>query len=312
MAAARKKTRPKARPAARRPAGRARKKRAAAARPAGSVKRPDIDQRVEHFGGEVGRMGEKLGRHMERKGKEWESSWERTFGITGPFISSIFGLIVIAIALWILNIVNLPLGNVFISNVYWFVFSNLALFFAFLLFFSYASYFNKRHREGYIPFSPIVTAIGITIGFWLLMWVINIIGMSFQSTGLSAASAFIQLNLFGIFMLFLVLGYAVLFVMLAMGRIRIGAERHVREEIRMAREKTARRPAAGEIRRLYRSGRDRILGGVCGGIAEYLQVDPVLIRLIWIVASLAWGSGILAYLIAWVIIPRNPEDRWNR
>jgi len=60
------------------------------------------------------------------------------------------------------------------------------------------------------------------------------------------------------------------------------------------------------IKRLYRNKKDKIIGGVCGGIAEYLNVDPVIIRLLWIVASLIWGAGILAYLIAWVIIPKKP------
>ena len=56
------------------------------------------------------------------------------------------------------------------------------------------------------------------------------------------------------------------------------------------------------VKRLYRSKKNKVIAGVCGGIAEYLEVDPVIIRLIWVVASLAWGAGILAYLIAWLII----------
>jgi len=59
------------------------------------------------------------------------------------------------------------------------------------------------------------------------------------------------------------------------------------------------------IKRLYRNKKDKIIGGVCGGIAEYLNVDPVIIRLLWIVASLIWGAGILAYIIAWIIIPKK-------
>ena len=62
------------------------------------------------------------------------------------------------------------------------------------------------------------------------------------------------------------------------------------------------------IKRLYRSRKDRIIGGVCGGIARYLEVDPVVARLIWAVATLvSMGLGILAYLIAWVIIPEEPK-----
>jgi len=63
-------------------------------------------------------------------------------------------------------------------------------------------------------------------------------------------------------------------------------------------------------KRLYRSGKDRILGGVCGGIAEYMNADPTIVRLAWILFTLAFGSGILAYIIAWLIIPRNPKHKW--
>jgi len=61
-------------------------------------------------------------------------------------------------------------------------------------------------------------------------------------------------------------------------------------------------------KRLYRSGKETVLGGVCGGIAEYFEVDPVIIRIIWIFGTLlSLGAGIIVYLLAWIIIPMNPE-----
>jgi phage shock protein C len=60
-------------------------------------------------------------------------------------------------------------------------------------------------------------------------------------------------------------------------------------------------------KKLYLSATDRKIGGVCGGIAEYLEVDSTLIRVAWIIIALIGGSGILAYLIAWLLIPRNPD-----
>jgi len=64
--------------------------------------------------------------------------------------------------------------------------------------------------------------------------------------------------------------------------------------------------AKQKTKRLYRSKKDRILGGVCGGIAEYVDTDPTLIRLLWAVITLAsMGFGLLAYLIAWIIIPEK-------
>lgn len=63
-------------------------------------------------------------------------------------------------------------------------------------------------------------------------------------------------------------------------------------------------------KRLYRSSKNRILGGICGGIREYFDVDPVIVRLLWVLFSLVYGAGILFYLIAWFIIPRNPRHGW--
>ncbi len=64
---------------------------------------------------------------------------------------------------------------------------------------------------------------------------------------------------------------------------------------------------AQQVKRLYRSKKDRILGGVCGGFAEYFAIDPVLVRVLWVIFSLAGGSGLLAYIICWIIIPEKPE-----
>ena len=70
---------------------------------------------------------------------------------------------------------------------------------------------------------------------------------------------------------------------------------------------------ATKPKRLYRSCENRILGGVCGGLAEYFDVDPVIVRLLWVLFSLAFGSGVLAYIIAWIIIPRNPNQKcWGK
>lgn len=59
-------------------------------------------------------------------------------------------------------------------------------------------------------------------------------------------------------------------------------------------------------KRLYKS-KNRMLAGVCGGIAEYFSVDPTLIRLAWIVFCALGGSGVLAYIIAALVIP-EPEQ----
>ncbi len=60
-------------------------------------------------------------------------------------------------------------------------------------------------------------------------------------------------------------------------------------------------------RKLYRSNKDKMICGVCGGLGEYLNVDPTLIRLAWVLLTCWAGMSILAYLVAAVIIPLDPE-----
>lgn len=59
-------------------------------------------------------------------------------------------------------------------------------------------------------------------------------------------------------------------------------------------------------KKLYKSNTNKMLEGVCGGIAEYFGVDPTIVRLAWVVFCALGGSGILAYIIAAIIIPSAP------
>ena len=60
-------------------------------------------------------------------------------------------------------------------------------------------------------------------------------------------------------------------------------------------------------KRLYRSMNNKMIAGVCGGVAEYFGLDPALVRLGWIVFCALGGSGVLAYIIAAIVIPKAPE-----
>lgn len=59
-----------------------------------------------------------------------------------------------------------------------------------------------------------------------------------------------------------------------------------------------------ENKRLYRSSTNYMICGVCGGIGEYFNIDPTLVRLAWVIFSFMGGFGILAYIIASIIIPK--------
>jgi phage shock protein C len=64
-------------------------------------------------------------------------------------------------------------------------------------------------------------------------------------------------------------------------------------------------------KRLYRSKTNKVITGVCGGIAEYIAIDPVIVRLLWIAISFAFGTGILIYIIASIIMPEKRSDSIN-
>ena len=63
-----------------------------------------------------------------------------------------------------------------------------------------------------------------------------------------------------------------------------------------------------DIKKLYRSRDERMIAGVCGGLGEYFSIDPTLFRLLFIVAALFGGPGIIAYLIFMIIVPQEPFE----
>jgi phage shock protein C len=60
-------------------------------------------------------------------------------------------------------------------------------------------------------------------------------------------------------------------------------------------------------KKLYLSDTEKKIAGVCGGVGEYFGIDPTFIRLLWIIFIFIGGSGLLAYIIAWAIIPQRPK-----
>lgn len=60
-----------------------------------------------------------------------------------------------------------------------------------------------------------------------------------------------------------------------------------------------------KMKRFYRSSQEKILGGVCGGIAEYFNIDPLLVRLFFAILFFGYGTGLLAYLLIWILVPKD-------
>lgn len=65
-------------------------------------------------------------------------------------------------------------------------------------------------------------------------------------------------------------------------------------------------PATTPVKRLTRSSTDKKIAGVCGGLAEYFDIDPTLVRVLWLLLVLFAGTGVLAYLILWIALPVAP------
>jgi phage shock protein C len=66
-------------------------------------------------------------------------------------------------------------------------------------------------------------------------------------------------------------------------------------------------------KKLYRSKTDQNIAGVCAGLAEYLNIDPTVIRVVWALVGLCAGTGVLAYIVCALVIPEKPDqiDRNN-
>lgn len=64
---------------------------------------------------------------------------------------------------------------------------------------------------------------------------------------------------------------------------------------------------AMDSKRLERATKDKWLGGVCGGLARYFDIDATIVRLIFIVAFFGFGTGLLVYLVLWLVMPRSAE-----
>ena len=62
------------------------------------------------------------------------------------------------------------------------------------------------------------------------------------------------------------------------------------------------------MKKLYKSNQNKVIAGVCGGIAEYFNIDPTIIRLAWVLFCLVGGSGVLGYIICALVIPSEPMD----
>jgi phage shock protein PspC (stress-responsive transcriptional regulator) len=263
-----------------------------------------IEKKAEDFGEEVEALGRKFEKKMERHGKRLEACCDESecgccFGTSRlfwPLFSAVMCLVVLFLA-----ILALESWNWFANReIAAFLRINLGLFFCTSLFFGYAHYFSKRARKAYRPFSPLVTAAELVFAFWIAFSILAILGKYIPMPGMGSIISLFMENILPWFVLIALLGYA--------GLIFSGSGNE-KEVVEMAETKNTEKE--NKVKRLYRSGKERILGGVCGGVAEYFNVDPTIVRLVWVLLALMGLIGVVLYIIAWIIVPRNPKDNWN-
>lgn len=274
-----------------------------------------LKQGVKHFGEEAGALGkrfgekgEDFGKRMEKKGWECRGWCSGTFGIIWPVISAIVGILLLSAAAWFLSLVARQTGNAVLFALDDFILSNLGVFFIIFLLSAFLKYVSRCCRAGYALASPLSAAFGVTVFFWIAANVMLIANIGIGSAQAPSIANVIMKNLFPIFWIFLVIMYFVMMLRLLSGKV---SHECCAGSAPTTPSQAPQKITAGGPKRLYRSGKDKVLGGVCGGIAEYFGVDPVLIRLIWVALILAGGSGVLLYIIAWIVIPRNPNHKWE-
>jgi phage shock protein C len=61
-------------------------------------------------------------------------------------------------------------------------------------------------------------------------------------------------------------------------------------------------------KKLYRLRKNRVIAGICSGLAEYFDIDPIIVRLITLILVLSFGAGLIVYIIAWIVVPEEPDN----
>ncbi|HMA83726.1 MAG TPA: PspC domain-containing protein [Candidatus Thermoplasmatota archaeon] len=269
-----------------------------------SSSKSQFEQNMDHFGEEVEHIGKKIETSFEKTGKQIETWYDKTFGVMGPVLSALIAFVIFFIAINILSFFGQT--RPWMQEISMFLESLLIVFLIIFFLSSYTHYFSKKIK----PFrfvSPLIGAIVFMVWFWVAINILAIIANQFDLVLVQTFIDFFEALIFPLAVLILLIGY-------------IGVITSSKQEShsQQSRNDTANRESGTEKRgeqegynRLYRSGKDRILGGVLGGLAEYLNVDPTIIRVLYVLLFFASvGFIVLAYFVGWIIIPRNPAHHW--
>ena len=260
-----------------------------------------FEQNIEDFSQEMEHIGKKIERSFDRVGASLDTWYERTFGIVGPLLSGLIGFIITFIIIQAFGF----FGSTYpwMGAIHDFADPLLIYILPIILISSYSNYLAKK----YVSFrliSPIIGALVFVFWFWIGNNILAILGSSWNRPFFISLSNVLEFLIIPIAFLILLLGYVGVFFS---SKPKPKASPNVAESTKQEESKTMN-TETGEYKRLYRSGKDKMVAGVLGGLAEYLNVDPTIIRVVFVILLIAsMGFMILAYLISWILIPRNPS-----
>jgi phage shock protein PspC (stress-responsive transcriptional regulator) len=239
-------------------------------------------------------------------GKNIETWYDRTFGPFGPVLSSIFAVIILLIVLYLLGLFGGQ--RPWFLEIQQFLEPLLIIFILVFLISAYTNYLTKKIKM-FRFISPLIGTLVFIFWFWVALEIIAIIGQAFDISILTSFSTIFGILIIPIALLILIIGYASIFT---------SSQKKYRQDQQTSYSSNSNQQntpppqyADGQYKRLYRSGKDKIVGGVLGGIAEYFNVDPTIIRILYVIFLLmSFGTMVLAYIVGWILIPRNPNHHW--
>lgn len=261
-------------------------------------------ENINHFEEEIEDFGKKIEESVEKAGKHIETWYDKTFGISGPFLSALIAFVIFFLFFSVLSFFSEK--HLWLQDVKVFLEPLLLVILIIFLLSSYSQYFAKKIKS-FRFVSPIIGAIMFIVWFWIAINILSIIATTFDLPMVQTFTNLFKILLFPLAVLIILIGYlGVIFSTRQWETSEKDLDDTVSDQAK--RQETREHE---EFKRLYRSGKDHLVGGVLGGIAEYLTVDPIIIRILYILLLFAsFGFMILAYLIGWMLIPRNPDHKW--
>ena len=172
-----------------------------------------MEKNAEDFAEEISALADKIGIKIEEKSSKKHEDWSfKVFGLVGPLLGSVFGMVVLMIFAWVAMFAGLVSGMGFFLTFSRFLSSNIYWFFALFLFLGYSEYFSNRFKKTYWVVSPIVSGIGILFVIWIAIWALNTINIYTNTVFVAFLSNILYSNMVNILFVFIILNYVLILI----------------------------------------------------------------------------------------------------